>query len=232
MNDANNYYITPKQAQKLLGCSYSTLRRMVHDKRIHSTVTPSGRTLFRFPYPQPQSEILQNSKICYCRVSTKKQAPDLNNQVEFCRRQFPDHQIITDFGSALNFNRKGLKTILDRVYQGTVSEIVVTHRDRLCRFGFELFEYIFDKHRVKLVVLDKEVPNELNEFSNDIISIIRVFSARYYGKRKYLKSKPRIIKQPRIIKPTNTGNTINEKPKGKIVLNLIPKKNLQSVARN
>jgi len=200
---------------------------MVHDKRIDSIVTNTGRTLFRFPYFNSSSEVLPNSKICYCRVSTKKQAQDLNNQIEYCRRKFPRHEIITDIGSALNFNRKGIKTILDRIYKGTISEIVVTHRDRLCRFGSELFQYIFDKHRVKLMVLDQEVPNELNEFANDIVSIITVFSARYYGKRKYANKIPH-----------NNGESgkhitsTNQKPKGKIILNLIPKRNIQSMVGN
>ena len=203
-----NGYFTPRQAQKLLGCSYSTLRRRAIDGRLQTITLPSGHRLYKLPDPYKGTKMVQNQKICYCRVSTKKQAKDLDNQVAVCRQKFPNHQIITDIGSALNWNRKGLKTILDRVLQGLVQEIVVTHKDRLSRFGQELLEYLFEKHQVKLLVLNQEVTNHVDEFSNDLLSVITVFTARHYGKRKY-KS--------------------HEVKKDKIVLKLTPKRNLQSL---
>lgn len=201
-------YFTPRQAQKLLGCSYSTLRRWGESGRVQVLVLPSGHKLYKLPDAYQGSEMVQNQKICYCRVSTKKQAPDLDNQVELLRQKFPNHQIITDIGSGLNWNRKGLKTILDRVHQGLVTEIVVTHRDRLSRFGHELLEYVFEKHSVKLLVLDEEVPDQLEDLTNDLLSVITVFTARYYGKRKY--------KSPEV-------------KKDKIVLKLTPKRDLSKM---
>ena len=203
MND-KSFFFTPRQAQRFLGCSYSTLRRSVKDGRIDSFVLPSGHRLFKLSDTFKTEQVVQNQKICYCRVSTKKQTQDLNNQIKFCSERFPDYQIVSDIGSGLNWNRKGLKTILDRVFQGLVSEIVVAHKDRIEPFAFELFQYILEKHNVKLLVLDQNISDQLTEFSNDIISIITSFSAKYYGKRKY--------KSPTL-------------KKNKIVLKLIPKTN-------
>lgn len=197
-------YIPPRQAQRLLGCSYSTLRRKAEQGVIQTVVLPSGHRLFKIPDYFKAPKVVPSQKICYCRVSTRKQASDLDNQIKFCQKRFPHHQIITDIGSGLNWKRKGLKTILDRVHEGSVSEIVVAHKDRLSRFGFELLEYIFQKHQVKLVVLNQEIKSQLEDFSDDIISIITVFSARYYGKRKYQGSK--VKKNKTLLKLTPKRN--------------------------
>ena len=181
-------WFPPRQAQKLLGYSYSTLRRRADDGSIQYIVLPSGHRLYKIPNSHKITKMAQNQKICYCRVSTKKQAQDLDNQVKYCQQRFPDHQIITDIGNALNFNRKGIKTLLDKVYSGQVQQIVVTHKDRLATFGLELFQYIFDKHQVKLLVLDQMFKGQLEEFNDDLISIVTVFTARYYGKQKYKSS--------------------------------------------
>jgi predicted site-specific integrase-resolvase len=94
--------------------------------------------------------------------------------------------VVTDVGSGINWKRKGLKTILDKAMHRDISEVVVAHRDRLCRFAFELLEWILDQNRVKLVVLDEE-NGESNdkELSDDILSIIHVYSCRKMGRRRY-----------------------------------------------
>ena len=96
----------------------------------------------------------QKKKIAYCRVSSQKQHDDLERQKDFFRHKYPDHFIITDIASGINWKRKGLQTILEQSMQGDISEIVVTHKDRLCRFGFELLEWIFQKYKVKVIILD------------------------------------------------------------------------------
>jgi predicted site-specific integrase-resolvase len=71
---------------------------------------------------------------------------------------------------------------------GTISEVVVAYRDRLCRFAFELFEWFFQYNKVKLLVLNKEMDASGNtELAEDLLSIIHVFNCREQGKRKYKK---------------------------------------------
>ena len=103
------------------------------------------------------------------------------------REQFPDHKIVTDIASGINFKRKGLLNILDLSNRRLVSEVVVAYRDRLCRFAFELIEWQLQQNGVKLVVLDPGMESENSELANDLMSIVHVFNCRMQGKRKYKK---------------------------------------------
>jgi predicted site-specific integrase-resolvase len=106
------------------------------------------------------------------------------------QNQFPTHSIITDIGSGINFKRKGLRTILELAMSGAISEVVVAYRDRLCRFAFELVEWILQYHKVKLVVLNQTLEGETtdrSELAEDLLAIINVFNCRINGKRKYKK---------------------------------------------
>lgn len=182
--DETKYFSTSK-TREVLGISYSTLRRWEEQGKIKAVICPSGRRLYDVLSVTGKEEVKARSKICYCRVSTQKQIKDLDRQVEYCKEKYPSHEIIKDIGSAFNWRRKGLITLLDRTLEGNVEEVVIAHRDRLCRFGFELLCYLFEKNRVKLVVLDQNTKTDEQQFTSDIIAIITVFSNRYYGKRKY-----------------------------------------------
>jgi predicted site-specific integrase-resolvase len=134
-------------------------------------------------------------RILYARVSSAKQrvSGDLQRQVDALVAAYPDHTcVVTDVASGLNFKRKGLLAILDRVHAGVVHEVVVAHRDRLCRFGIELLEHFFKQNRVRLVVHDHvhrdagdsiEPPDRTAELAEDLIAITTVFVARHHGHR-------------------------------------------------
>jgi predicted site-specific integrase-resolvase len=123
--------------------------------------------------------------ICYCRVSSGKQKDDLARQVVYMREQFPNAEIIKDIGSGLNFKRKGIKTLLDRLLRGDKLTLVVAHRDRLARFGFELFEYMVDENGGEILVLDRTEASPEEEVTRDILQILHVFSCRVNGLRRY-----------------------------------------------
>ncbi|MEZ5672371.1 MAG: IS607 family transposase [Thiotrichaceae bacterium] len=99
--------------------------------------------------------------------------------------RYPNHELIEDIGSGLNFKRKGFNALLERIMSGNVAEIVVAHRDRLCRFGFELIESIANKHNCNIVVLDNSQLSPQSELINDLLSTIHVFSRRINGLKKY-----------------------------------------------
>jgi predicted site-specific integrase-resolvase len=113
------------------------------------------------------------------------------------QQQFPDHCIITDVASGINFKRKGLRSILELAAKGMVSEVVVAYRDRLCRFAFDLLEWILCLHGVKLLVLNKSLESnclsggQSAELAEDLLAIINVFNCRVNGQRKYKKSHPK-----------------------------------------
>ncbi|NDG32520.1 IS607 family transposase [bacterium] len=121
----------------------------------------------------------------YVRVSSTKQADDLGRQKTFMQQQFPSHEVIADIGSGLNFKRRGLQCLLRLVMSNSVNEIVVSSKDRLCRFGFELLEWIFNQHNTKLMVLESTTITEDQQFVNDILSIIQIYSCKWNGRRRY-----------------------------------------------
>jgi putative resolvase len=126
-------------------------------------------------------------RVCYCRVSSGKQRDDLARQVSSMQERFPDYEIVTDIdiGSGLNFKRPGMRALLESHVRGDVQEIVVAHRDRLARFGSELFDLVLQVHGGKLLVLDQQSLSPEDELTRDLLSIIHVFSCRLHGLRKY-----------------------------------------------
>jgi predicted site-specific integrase-resolvase len=147
--------------------------------------------------------------IVYARVSTKKQVDDLSRQLEFLNRpEYIGYRVITDIASGINFKRKGLSTILDACLQGHIGEIIVAHRDRLCRFGFELIEQLVTKAGGKITVLehsnDKTCEQELTD---DLLSIIHVFSCRQMGKRSYANRKVKDLKDKNLSNDGTEENT-------------------------
>jgi predicted site-specific integrase-resolvase len=111
---------------------------------------------------------------------------DLKRQTDFLKSKYPDHIVVTDVGSGINWKRKGLKTILERSLSGNVEEIVVAHRDRLCRFAFDLLEFIFTTTNTKLVVLEHDSnQSSEQELADDLLSIVHIYSCRKMGQRRY-----------------------------------------------
>lgn len=190
MNGEQEKFYTGKEVKKLLRVSDTTLHRWVEEHKIRAIRTPAGQRRY---YHSDIQNILdcnnnppQKQRIAYCRVSSSKQMDDLERQQALFRQQFPHHELVTDVGSGINWKRKGLCSILERTMQGHISEVVVAHRDRLCRFSFELLEWIFSVNGVQLVVLDQEENKSTNtELADDILSIIHVYSCRQMGKRRY-----------------------------------------------
>lgn len=128
--------------------------------------------------------------VCYARVSSAQQKDDLERQVESLKSSYPSYEIIKDVGSGVNFKRRGFQQLLKKVFNGDVKEIVIAHRDRLCRFGFDLLQWIFDYHHTKLVVLDtSEEDDPSRDLCKDVLSILHVFACRIHGKRKYSKER-------------------------------------------
>ena len=187
-------YVTVQKARKMLGVTTTTLRRWHTQGKITAIKTPSG--LHQYSLEDIYNIIgwdtanNQTEKVVYCRVSSKKQSDDLGRQVDLFKTMYPNHTVVTDIGSGINWKRKGLQTILERALQRTISEVVVAHRARLCRFGFELLEWLFSKCNVKLIVLDNDTHKSSDtELTDDILSIIHVYSCRNMGRRRYKNKK-------------------------------------------
>jgi hypothetical protein len=122
------------------------------------------------------------------------QKSDLEQQVQVLNEAFPQAKVFQDIGSGLNFKRQGFVSLLQRIYKGDVEQVVVTYKDRLCRFGFELFEWILKQHNTKLLVLNESFDTNQsvsNELAEDLIAVTNYFVARNNGLRsaKYKKAR-------------------------------------------
>ena len=204
MNEIDTEFIPLRKAVMLTGLHKNTLRKYADTNQIKTYRSKSDQRMFHKPSLEKfcgsssfnsQSKVSSISKqnFIYTRVSSKKQLDDLSRQIKFLQLRKPEYsnfRILQDVASGINFQRKGLQTILDACLQNSVGEIIVAHKDRLARFGFELIEYIVKKAGGKITVIGNEThksPEE--ELSDDLLSIIHVFSCRQMGKRKYRTTK-------------------------------------------
>ena len=154
--------------------------------------TPTDRRYYTYDqYLQSKGINTENDDrqvVIYARVSTRDQKDDLQDQVTFLR-QFCNargvivDQCIEEYGSGLNYNRKKWNQLLDEVMEQTIKIIIVTHKDRFIRFGYDWFEKFCMKFNTTIVNNEELSPQE--ELVQDIVSILHVFSCRLYGLRKY-----------------------------------------------
>lgn len=182
---ARNMFVPLRKAVNRLGLHPNTLRRYADEGKIRVIKNAAGQRLF-----DVESYISQSASdvvVCYARVSARKQRDDLDRQVAYLYSLYPNAEFISDIGSGINFKRKGLRSILDRLLQGDKLTLVVAHRDRLARFGFELIQYMVEQNGGKIMVLDQTVYSPESELTADILSILHVFSCRVNGLRKYSK---------------------------------------------
>ncbi|MCV3216204.1 IS607 family transposase [Plectonema radiosum NIES-515] len=182
----SDVYKTPSEAASHFGVCLHTLRRWEKAGLIKALRTPSGQRRYDLTsYQGIQSTGRKRATITYARVSSRGQKADLDRQVSVLKSLYPDSELITDVGSGLNFKRPGLRTLLGRVRQGDVGLVVVAHKDRLARFGFDLIQWLCEQDNTKLVVLNQDNLSPEREMVEDILAVIHVFSCRLYGLRKY-----------------------------------------------
>lgn len=118
----------------------------------------------------------------YCRVSSAKQRSSLDKQQELIRKKYPDAEIVRDVGSGFNFERKGLRALLERVLSGDAVTIVATTQDRLCRVGFPLIRWIVELHGGRVVTLEEnDSPEEFD--TGTLVAFVTSFINSYHGKR-------------------------------------------------
>jgi predicted site-specific integrase-resolvase len=200
-------YVSGQKASELLGVHQRTLYQWDKKKWIETIRTPGGKRLynvkkylesnnknesnFKVVNNKEINELYQNrNKIIYARVSSLGQKGDLERQIEVLKNKYPHYKLISDIGSGMNLNRKGLRSIIDKAINGEVEEIVVVHKDRLCRFGYELIEDIITKYsKGKITILEeleKKEPKE--ELVEDVLQMMNIFVAKMNGMRKYEKN--------------------------------------------
>ncbi|GJD20899.1 ISSoc2, resolvase [Rivularia sp. IAM M-261] len=183
-------YVPPRVAASKLGVSTKTLERWLEAGKIEGIFTQGGQRRYNLDSVipvRPGNPRDERITVVYARVSSRSQKSDLEQQVNFLKSRYPDAEIITDIGSGLNFKRKGLQALLDRVLNNSIKLIVIAHKDRLCRFGFDIISWLCTRQQTKILVLDQKNLSPEREMVEDILAIVHVFSCRLYGLKKYKK---------------------------------------------
>ena len=206
--DTIKEWMSPKEASSMFGVSTATLRRWNKEGKIQARRTSGGQRRYdttsqvvslqnntnNFITSKSKSNNKQSQTTedrigpkgaIYCRVSSNKQRDDLQRQIECLENQYPTYEVFSDIASGLNYKRKGLKRLLERVQKGDINEVVVAHKDRLARFGSEIIEWIISSGGANLIVQNTQIRNPEQELTEDLMAIVHVFSCRFNGKRRY-----------------------------------------------
>jgi putative resolvase len=184
--------LSVSEAGKLLGVSESTLRRWEKEGRLipdERTLGNQRRYRIRSISPETLHQGSKNKKtFAYARCSSRDQKEDLERQKKvlelYCASNGWQYEIISDLGSGMNYHKKGLKRLLDEILEGRVGRLVLTHKDRLLRFGAELVFSLCEAKGVEVLILNQGKDLSFEEdLAKDVLEIITVFSARLYGAR-------------------------------------------------
>lgn len=196
----------PKEFAEMIGVSVKTLQRWDRENILKAYRTPKGRRYYtEKQYCEYTGKQAQESgkTIIYARVSGKNQKEDLNNQIEFLK-QYANakgiivDEVLEDVGSGLNYNRKKWNLLIDKCVKGEIKCVIIAHKDRFIRFGFEWFEQFLQSNGAEIIIVNNEKMSPEQELVKDLISIIHVFSGRIYGLRKYknkIKGDDEIVKK-------------------------------------
>ncbi len=159
--------LPPREACRRLGIHFVTLKRWIYSGKIRAVRTPSGRWMI------PESEIerivsgkaetRETKAVIYARVSSSDQKADLERQIQYLTQYclakgYRVVDVLSDVASGLRADRKGLLKLFDYVVNRQVDVVVVTHRDRLTRFGFEYLDYFFRQFGIRVETVYDEAP--------------------------------------------------------------------------
>lgn len=189
-------YASIGKAAEMLGVSHSTLRRWDESGKLVAERTPGGRRRYlisdvaTFNPLGLERAALSRPTVAYARVSSHDQKADLERQVQvlemYCASQGWQYEVFRDLGSGMNYRKKGLVDLIDRIVEGQVGRLVLTHKDRLLRFGAELIFSICEAKAVEVVIINQGDDRSFEEeLASDVLEIVTVFSARMYGARSH-----------------------------------------------
>src|SRR5947209_8510362 len=186
---------SPQQSGKLIGRTTNTLQKWDRKGILKAHRSPTNRRYYTHEqYLQYRGLVAQEQglTIVYARVSDRAQKPDLVNQINALEAYCKQHSLkvdewMSEIGSGLNYKRKQFNRLMQMIELGRVRRVLLAHRDRLVRFGYEYFEAFCERHHTELVVINGEAMSPEQELVRDLIAIVTVFSARLHGLRSYRK---------------------------------------------
>ena len=185
--------ISIKEAAALLGVSTETLHRWEKAGKIKSTRTVGGHRRFEV-HELLGKRSTSSLTVGYARVSAQDQKADLKRQVmvleSYCASRGYDVEVISDLGSGMNYKKRGLIRLIKLICTYQVERLVLTHKDRLLRFGSELIFSLCAQFGVEVVLINRSEGSTFEEdLVEDVLEIVTVFSARLYGSRSHKNKK-------------------------------------------
>jgi excisionase family DNA binding protein len=189
--------LTPQEAADLLGVSTRTLLRWEEQGKITPRRTGGGHRRYDI-YDLLGSKSDATLTVGYARVSSHDQKKDLERQTQvleaYCAKQGWSFEIIQDLGSGMNYKKKGLVRLIKLITSHQVERLVLTHKDRLLRFGSELIFCLCEHFGTEIVIINRSEDSSFEEdLAQDVLEIITVFEARLYGSRSHRNK--RIVEQ-------------------------------------
>ena len=186
-------WLTSKQFREKYGISVATLWRRANIAKTVKTKVLYGTTYYLDEEASSCKEA-ERINVIYCRVSNTKQKQDLEKQEQLLREYCvkngtkPD-LVLSDIGSGMKEDRKNFQSLITLVKEGKVDTVYISYKDRLTRFGFDYFDYIFNLFGTKIEVVNLTKEEDFQqELTQDFISIIHYFSMKLYSnRRKQLK---------------------------------------------
>jgi predicted site-specific integrase-resolvase len=182
-------FIKIGEAAKILGVTVQTLRRWEKSGQLIPDKKSKGETRY-YDIDRLLGVASKEATLTYgyARVSSHDQKEDLQRQKlvlsAYCASHGWNYEIISDLGSGMNYKKKGLKNLLDAILGRKIKRLVITHKDRLLRFGSELIFTLCEIHQVEVVIINQGEDLSFEEdLAKDVLEIITVFSARLYGAR-------------------------------------------------
>jgi len=135
---------------------------------------------------------INKKTVVYCRVSSAGQKNDLDSQVKamekFCiNAGLTVDQWVSEISGGMNFKRKKFNLLIEEIEKGEISKLLIAHKDRLVRFGFDFFSSFAKRHECEIIVVNQESLSPEREMVEDLMSIVHTFSCRLYGLRNYKK---------------------------------------------
>lgn len=182
-------YVKIGRAAHIMGVTIQTLRRWEKQETlVPDRITEGGTRYYLIDKLTGQAKKESDLTLAYARVSSHDQKKDLKTQADllstYCIKQGWSYEVIQDLGSGMNYRKKGLKRLLDLILERKIKRLVLTHKDRLLRFGAELVFTLCELHQIEIVIINQgENLSFEEELAQDVLEIITVFSARLYGAR-------------------------------------------------
>jgi len=175
---------------RLRGVSYKTAWRYWRDGKLDGDRLPSGMVVVKMDSGRPHKVVV------YARVSSSENRDNLDSQaqrmVDYCTaRGYQVADVIKEVGSGVNDSRRLLTKLLRRK---DFNKLVVEHKDRLTRFGFNYLSILWEEQGVEVEVVN-EAKDDRDDLMQDFVSIITSFCARLYGLRRSRRKTEKLIEQ-------------------------------------